>query len=47
MILQHNKNGLSYYELDLGNICFIHFDLSVLLLSLPENIKNKCLTQLN
>jgi hypothetical protein len=47
MILQHNKDGFQWYEFDSGNICYINFDLSGLLLSLPESIRTICLTQLN
>ena len=47
MIQQITKNGLTWFELNLKVVCFMAFDLSSLLNSLPDEIKNKCLTELN
>lgn len=47
MIQQVTKNGLTWFELDLKVVCFMAFDLSSLLNSLPAELRNKCLTNLN
>lgn len=47
MIQQITKNGLTWFELDLKTCCFIAFTLESLLFSLPAELKNQCLTNLN
>ena len=47
MITQITKNGLTWFELDLKVVCFMAFDLESLLFSLPAELKNQCLTNLN
>jgi hypothetical protein len=43
MITQHTN----YYQFSHYNICYLAFDLSSLLNSLPNDLKEICLIQLN
>ena len=47
MITKHFKNDLQWYEFNTLSYCFIAFSLSDLLNSLPKELKQICLTQLN
>jgi hypothetical protein len=47
MIRIVNKNGLEWYEFNTLYYCFISFSLAELLSSLPNELKQICLTQLN
>ncbi len=47
MITVKNNNGLMWYEVNAIHFCFIAFTLAELLNSLPNELKNICLTQLN
>ena len=47
MITETTTNGFTYFQFSIGCYCFLAFTLSELLQSLPTELKNQCLIQLN
>ena len=47
MITKIVNKDLTYYQLDLGAVCFLAFSLPELLKTIPKELKELCLTHLN
>lgn len=47
MIQEINTKDFIYFQFSIGCYCFLAFSLSDLLNSLPSELKNQVLTQLN
>ena len=47
MITKIVNRDLTYYQLDLGAVCFLAFSLPELLKAIPKELKEFCLTKLN
>ena len=47
MITKIVNKDLTYYQLDLGAVCFLAFSLPELLKAIPKELKEFCLTKLN
>lgn len=47
MIIKIVNKDLTYYQLNLGAVCFLAFSLPELLKAIPKEFRELCLTQLN